>query len=145
MINVAGTPYYEPETSMVRQRDVQVAGVHLVKDEYSVIKDTKSIINQLVPPPVKNIVTNTLKTTLNLFTAGAYKEVSDYLSLYLLGSKQKIVDYHRPEIERIVTDLAESGDLEYEMDRDILEEALFADLGKEVEVQDGELVFIFHR
>ncbi|UAA37927.1 DUF1439 domain-containing protein [Paraneptunicella aestuarii] len=145
LINVAGTPSYDPETSMVRMQNIEVVGVHLVKDEYSLIKDTKSLINQLIPSPVTSLVANTLKTTLQLFSAGAYQEVSDYLSLYLLGSKQKIVDYHRPEVEKIITEMAESGDLEYEMDRDILEEHLFADLGKEVEVQNGELVFIFHR
>lgn len=144
LINLAGTPCYHEESCMVRMHSPEVLGVHLVKDEYALLKNTKSIIDQLTPSPLRSLVTNTVKTTLNLLSAGTYNEVSDYLSLYLGGSKQKIIDFHRPEVEKIVTELAESGDLEYEMDQEILEEKLFAELGKDVKVEDGLLYFVFH-
>lgn len=144
VINLAGTPFYHEEDSVVRMHNSQVLGVHLVKDEYAVLKDTRSILGQLTPNPIKGLFNTTLKTTLNILSAGTYQEVSDYLSIYLTGSKQKIVDFHRPEVEKIIKELADSGDLECKMDPEILEEKLFAQYGKEVKVEDGELLFIFH-
>ncbi len=144
LVNLSGIPCYHEESCMVRMHSPEVLGVHLVKDEYSLLTDTKTLITQLTPSPLKNLVSNTFKSTLNLLSAGAYSEVSNYLSLYLTGSKQKIIDFHRPEVETIVKELVESGDLEYEMDQDILEEQLFAELGRDVKVEDGLLYFVFH-
>lgn len=144
LINLAGTPFYDENNGVVRMHDSEVLGVHLVKDEYGLLKDTRSIIGQLTPNPIKGLLNTTIKTTLNLLSAGTYQEVSDYLSIYLTGSKQKIVDFHRPEVENIIKELADSGDLECKMDPEILEEKLFAQYGKEVKVEDGVLLFVFH-
>ncbi|MCY7296838.1 hypothetical protein [Alteromonas sp. a30] len=144
VISASGEPYYLPDESVVRMQHAQVLGVHLVKDEYALLKDTRSIIEQLTPSPFRGLLSTTFKTTLNLLSAGTYQEMSDYLSIYLTGSKQRIVDFHKPEIEKIITEMAESGDLECAMDPEILEEKLFAQYGKEVKVENGELHFIFH-
>lgn len=144
LVELKGLPFYEKSRYLVRLQRVSIHDMKLVKDEYGLIKDTKYIISSLVPSPLKSVITATVSTTLNVLSNGIYPDMKSYLSLYLTGSKQKIIDYHRPELESIVINLAESGDLEYQLDREILEESLFAELGKDVQVKDGELQFIFH-
>lgn len=144
VITLAGVPLYDPDHSRIRMHLPAVADVQLVKDQYSLLHDTKNLIGQFAPLPITSLVTSTFRTTMNILSAGAYKDAAAYLSIYLGGSMQKIVDFHRPEIEQIVKDLADSSDLEYEMDPDILEEEIFAELGKDVRVENGALQFIFH-
>lgn len=144
VITLAGAPLYDSAHSRIRMQFPEVNNIQLVNDQYSLLHDTKHIIEQFSPLPITSLVTTTLHTTLNILSAGAYKDVAAYLGIYLGGSMQKIFDFHRPEIEQIVKDLADSGDLEYEMDPDILEEEIFAELGKDVRVENGELQFIFH-
>jgi len=144
VINLAGVPLYDPTHSRIRMQLPVVENIRLVKDQYSLLHDTKHLIEQFSPLPFTSLVTSTFNTTMNILSAGAYKDVAAYLGIYLGGSMQKIFDFHRPEIEQIVKELADSGDLEYEMDPDFLEEEIFAELGKDVRVENGELQFIFH-
>lgn len=144
VITLAGMPLYDPDHSRIRMHLPEVADVQLVKDQYSLLHDTKNLIEQFAPLPITSLVTSTFRTTMNILSAGACQDVANYLNIYLSGSMQKIFDFHRPEVEQIVKDLADSGDLEYEMDPDILEEEIFAELGKDVRVENGALQFVFH-
>ena len=137
-------PFYCHETSAVRLREVQLGELVLIDDDYSLLQNTSDLITGLIPQPFKSLVKTTLGTTLGIVDTATQGDLTNYLSLYLSGSKQKIIDYHRPDIEQELLLMAESGELAYHMDDDVFEEKLFADLGKEVLVENGQLVFRFH-
>lgn len=145
-IKITGEAYpdYCVEQNIVRLKRAKILDVGLIQDEYAVLKDTQFIMQQIVPNPLKTVIGVTMKTTLNILSNGTYKDVKNYLSIYLDGSKQKVLDYHRPQIEDIVKDLVENGDLEYALDATDMEESLFIELGRDVKVKDGELRFYFH-
>lgn len=137
-------PHFDVHEKVIQLAQINIASMTLVQDEYSLLKDTKYLMQQIVPGPVKSVLGVTMKTTLNIISNGTYDDARTYLSLYLDGSKQKVLDYHRPELEKIVLRLNNNGDLQYRLNEDVLEERLFADHGREVKVQNGSLQFVFH-
>lgn len=143
LIDVAGTPHYEKSNKMLTARDLEMVNIHLVADEYSLLEDTRSILTQLMPSTFQNLLNTTINTTLNIVSGGTYKDIVNYLSLYMHGNKQKVLDFHRPQVAKLITDFARSGDLQYQMDPEFIEEKLFAEFGQRVEVADGALQFIF--
>ena len=134
-------PEYNQHSKSVRLRDIQVTDVYMLNDEYSIIKDTNSLIDLFVPSPVKSMVSGTMKTAFSLMTGTTTKEANSYLQVYLSGSKQKVLDYHKPQIENIIIDLAAGDDMQYCLDADDFEEGLFMQYGKEVVVEAGAVRF----
>jgi hypothetical protein len=84
-----------------------------------------------------------MKTALNIMTGSIASEVNNYLKMYLSGSKQKVLDYHKPQIENIIVKLAASEDMQYSLSENNFEEGLFIQYGKEVVVEQGHLRFKF--
>ena len=140
---VQAKPHFEHSTKNVLLTDVRITDIYMVNDEYSILKDTSSLIKQFVPSPVLSIVTGTMKTALNIMTGNIASEVNSYLQMYLSGSKQKVLDYHKPQIENIMVKLAASEDMQYSLSTDDFEEGLFIQYGKEVVVEQGNLRFKF--
>jgi hypothetical protein len=140
---VQAKPKYDGTTKNVFLTEIQVTDIHLLNDEYSILKDTSSLINLFVPSPVLSIVTGTMKTALNIMTGTIASEANNYLQMYLSGSKQKVLDYHKPQIENIIVELAASEDMQYSLDINDFEEGLFVEYGKEVLVEEGHLRFKF--
>ena len=66
---------------------------------------------------------------------------SEYLKLYLSGSKQAILDYHKPQIDNAITRQLTQDDLSHRMRDTQWREVLFARLGKNVRVEDNVLRF----
>ena len=143
LIDVAGAPHYKIADKTITAKDLEIVNMQLVADEYSLLEDTQSILTQLVPRTFKRLFSNTVSTTLNAVSGGTYTEVVNYLSLYIHGNKQKILDFHRSQVANTITDLANSGDLQYQLKDDTMEERLFAEFGREVQIADGSLYFIF--
>jgi len=142
-IVVQAKPYYEHTNNKVLLTDLCIADIYLINDEYSVLKDTTSLLNQIVPSPVLSMVTGTMKTAFNLMTGSTATEASRYLQMYIGGSKQKVLDFHKPQLERHIIDLAASDDMQYSLDKTDFEESLFMSFGKEVVVEDGCIRFKF--
>ena len=69
--------------------------------------------------------------------------VKEYLALFTEANKQKVLDFHRPQIERQITQSIEQGDIEYQLQAADFEEQIFADLGKHIDVEKHQLVFRF--
>ncbi len=143
VINLLATPGYNKETNTVYIDDVNVKTIELIKDEYSLINDGQSLLKTLVPSPVSMMMSGTLKT-MNLFSGNNLSDFTQYLKLYISGNKQRVLDYHTPEIEKRVRDYAVSEELTYTMDADEWDQALFIELGERVAIIGGELRFIFH-
>jgi hypothetical protein len=143
VIHIEAAPHYVADSKLVALKDAIISDIKLLQDEYSFLKDTRDIINLFIPSPFMSMFTGTMKTALTLMTGTSPADANAYLQLYLSGSKQRILDYHKPQLEKIVTDLAASDEMHYQLDESNWEELLFAKLGKEVVVEEGKLRFKF--
>jgi hypothetical protein len=140
---VQASPEYDGTTKNILLSDIRITDIHMLNDEYSILKDTSSLISQFVPSPVLSMVTGTMKTAFSIMTGTTASEANRYLQVYLSGSKQKVLDYHKPQIENIIVELAASEDMQYSLDINDFEESLFMQYGKEVKVEQGNLRFKF--
>ena len=143
IVLIEGVPHYDQENKAVRVKRVQITNIYLVNDEYSLINDTQEIIATLVPKPMQNLLAGTVKSAVGILTAGASNAALNYLKLYLSGSKQKILDYHKPQLTKLVQEMTEDEDFCYELNQEDWEELLFARYGKTVVVEHGVLRFKF--
>ncbi len=143
IVKLEAHPIYEPATNTVSVDKVLVADMQLVNDEYAIIEDSRDLLSLLFPRPLQNLLSGTVKSAFGLMTGGVSDVASNYLKLYLSGSKQRVFDYHRPQIETLVNDFAKTDALRYELDPANFEEQLFCLYGKEVAVEDGLLRFKF--
>ena len=140
---VKAMPKYDHITKNILLTDISITDINMLNDEYSILKDTSSLINLFVPSPVLSMVTGTMKTAFSIMTGTTASEASRYLELYLSGSKQKVLDYHKPQIENIIAALAASEDMQYCLHKNDFEENLFIQYGKEVTVEQGNVRFKF--
>ena len=143
MLVVKATPKYDPTTKNILLNDIRITNIHMLNDEYSILKDTSSLINLFVPSPVLSMMTGTMKTAFSIMTGTTTSEANSYLQVYLSGSKQKVLDYHKPQIESLIVELAAGEDMQYSLDISDFEEGLFIQYGKEVLVEQGHLRFKF--
>lgn len=143
VILIEAEPGYDEQTKSVLAADLRVKDIYFINDEYALLKDTQSLLDNLVPRPVRSLVSDTMKSALGMLTAGGSDTAMNYLRLYLSGSKQRILDYHRPQVEAKLMELAEDGDLTYALDDDDWQEYLFRRYGKTVVVENGCLRFKF--
>jgi hypothetical protein len=151
LVLLSATPAYLVEQKTVVLGDVSIDNILLVNDDYALITDTSSLLNSLGPLPVgailgrglKGPIGSTVKGVLNLFTAGMSEHALNYLRLYLDGSKQRVLDYHRAELEQKVKALVIEENIHYTLDASDWQEWLFCELGREVVVEQQELRFKF--
>jgi len=97
-----------------------------------------------MPKPFKYLLVSTVNTTLSLLKGFVPTELLNYLTLYSSGSKQKVLDFHQADIERLILEEVEQEDWCYPLDETDFEEQLFAEFGQTVVVEKGHLVFKFH-
>lgn len=143
IVQLEAYPIYDVNNKTVKLEKLLVSDVQLVNDEYSIIKDSRELLGLFFPKPLQSLFTDTVKSTLGIMTGGGSDAAADYMKLYLSGSKQRILDYHKPQIEALVSNLAQREDLQYPLDSSVFEEHLFSLYGKEVLVEDGQLRFKF--
>jgi len=142
-VKLAAYPTYEVATATVKLEKILVTNVQLVNDEYSIIEDSLELLDIFFPKNLQNLFTGTVKSAFGLMTAGGSDAAANYMKLYLSGSKQRILDYHRPQIEALVSDFARKEYLQYQLNTSVFEEHLFSLYGKKVIVEDGKLRFKF--
>jgi hypothetical protein len=143
ILNVKAAPQYASTTKNIFLNDIRITDIRMLNDEYSILKDTSSLINLFVPSPVLSMMTGTMKTAFSIMTGTTASEANNYLQVYLSGSKQKVLDYHKPQIESIIVALAAGGGMQYSLDVNDFEEGLFIQYGKKVVVEQGHLRFKF--
>ena len=143
VIMLEAKPLYDVEAKHVRLEEVQITNIKLLHDEYSLLKDGRHLLNNFVPSPVLSMFTDTVRTALNLVTGSSVSDANAYLQLYLGGSKQRVLNYHKPQLEQIVIEMAAGDDVSYQLDDSNWEEQLFSQFGKEVVVEEGKLRFKF--
>ena len=142
-MQISALPRYLEQTQTLTLVDIKVDDLHLVNDEYSLLKDTQFLIDKLLPVPVTGLLGAPIKQALNVLSAGTSDQALNYLKLYVGGSKQRILEYHQPQIEKALLEAVAKFDLDYQMQATQWREHLFAKLGKTVAVEESELRFLF--
>lgn len=137
-------PYYASEDKAIRLKEMQLSELRLVNDDYAFIGSTTEIATLFMPKPFKYLLASTVQIGLSLLKGVIPNDVMSYLNLYANGSKQNVLDYHKPEIERLILAEVEQEGWCYQLDETDFEEQLFAEFGQHIEVEQGHLVFKFH-
>jgi len=145
-----GSPHFNKVDKTIGLKNVKVSQINLISDQYSFLKDTSLLISQLVPGPIKSILSATVASTMAVLdsTIPGSKSVNDvtrYLNLYSKGSKQLVIDYHRDEIEGKIIQLMEGDSMKYLLDENVFEEKLFAEFGTDIVIEKGQALFVFNR
>lgn len=142
-ISIEANPFYDIATKEIRLTEVGINEISLLQDEYSVLSDTRELIKLFGSNPLLSMFSNTVKTAYSLVAGSTPHDANTYFQLYLSGSKQRILDYHKPQLQAILTELLARNNVCYCLDEGHFEEQLFAKLGKGVIVEEGKLRFYF--
>lgn len=143
---ISALPNYYPASRSLHLTDTRVDFIHLLNDQYSLVKDTQFIIDKLLPLPLSglgSLLGQPLRSALSLVSAGSTDQALDYLKLYLHGNTQRILDYHKPRLAKELLARLDERALEYTMDDNHWREFLFARYGKRVAVEENQLRFFF--
>lgn len=144
VVIVSASPRYDPATATLHLEDLEVDDIRLINDDYALLQDTRYLIGKRLPGSgIANLVAGSVKNVLSLVSVGMSDQALAYLQLYLDGSKQSILDYHRPQIRHELLKAAATLPLHHEMRGHIWREALFARHGKAVVVNERRLEFRF--
>ena len=143
---ISALPNYDPASRSLHLTDTRVDFIHLLNDQYSLVKDTRFIIDKLLPLPLSglgSLLSQPLRSALSLVSAGSTDQALEYLKLYLHGNTQRILDYHKPRLVKELLAKIDERALEYTMDDNHWREFLFARYGKRVAVEEKQLRFYF--
>lgn len=141
ILTLSVKPQYDQVTKEVYLTHPSIVTIRLLQDEYSIIKDYQSLLSLFIPGNVFSLVTGSIKSALSLMKNNLPSDISDYLKLYVDGSKQRVLDFHKPQLKNILTELTQGDLLRYKMNETRWEEYVFSQVGKEVVVEEGKLRF----
>jgi len=137
-------PDYCKINKTISPTEIKVVSMQLISDEYSMIQNPRKLIAKFLPEPLRTMFVTTLLTTNALLDSIGKNEMLKYLTLYLSGSKQRILDYHHADIENKIIKYTQSEAFCYQLDEADFDEKLFAEMGEQVMVNDEQLLFYFH-
>jgi hypothetical protein len=140
---VKAFPYYHQQGQTIRLKKASFTELTLVNDEYLLVSNTTNLIKSLTPNLLQGLVSATLGSAVDMMSVLSTPQVKGYLAMFTDGNKQKVLDFHRPQVQRSLKMLIDNGDLEYPLAQSDFEEKLFADMGREIEVDNHQLVFKF--
>lgn len=142
-ILISAQPDYVPGSDKIYAKQVQVADIYMLNDEYALLLDSATLLDRFMPMPVTPILRGPVKNMLRMVTAGLADDAMAYLQIYLSGNKQRVLDYHKPQLESFIAQLARDNKLEYQLDKSDWQELLFYHFGKAVAIEQQELRFKF--
>ncbi|MDO6694695.1 DUF1439 domain-containing protein [Aliiglaciecola sp. 3_MG-2023] len=137
------TPKYNAVSKTVEIDSLNLATIRLINDEYALLNDSKQLLSLVFPKSVQSLISGTFKSALGLMTAGSSDVAADYLKLYLSGSKQRVLDYHKPQISSLLDKTKHNPEFVYKLDPDDWQEALFMQHGRSVCVEQRCIRFKF--
>lgn len=143
IITLSASPHYNKTESTLYFIDKQVDNIAMVNDDYALLKDTQFLLSRFVPGNLDALFGRSLKSILSLVTVGTSDQAVEYLKLYLSGSKQAVLDFHKPQIEKAILDKMATLPLHHIMREDQWREVLFSRYGKSVNVEQQALRFYF--
>jgi hypothetical protein len=140
---VKALPYYHKAQKTIRFKETKITELTLVNDEYLLIKNANDTIKSLTPNILKGIVNVTIGSAIGVMSEVATPAVKEYLTVFTEANKQKVLDLHRFQIEKMLHNLISNGDIEYQLEACDFEEKIFADLGQQIDVDEHNVVFKF--
>jgi len=143
MLMIEAKPDYSKQNKTINIKDIKINHLELISDQYSVIKDTRHLMGGIIPDTLQPLVDLTLFSAKTLLKNKTVSSFTQYLSLYTSGSKQKVLDYHRADIENKIIELSQDDEMAYQLNQSVFEEKLFADFGNKIVIEDGQLFFVF--
>ncbi|MDO6568705.1 DUF1439 domain-containing protein [Alteromonas sp. 1_MG-2023] len=143
VITLSAEPHYNDIESTLYFINKQVDNIAMVNDDYALIKDTQFLLSRFVPGNLNGLFSRSLKSALSIVTVGTSDQAAEYLALYLSGSKQAVLDFHKPQIERAILNKVATLPLHHKMREDQWREVLFSRYGKSVNVEPDALRFYF--
>lgn len=144
-IDVSAKPFYRSNNYTLYFHDCRLDDLRLVDDSYFFVETSSSILDGLLPAPFKDVLGLAIGTAVGALNMLGSNEIPQYLAMFTRSGKQKVLDYHRDEIEQHILSLISEDTLQYTLDPDDYEEALFIELGQDVVVRDKCLAFRFHK
>ena len=141
-VDINAVPFYQQSSMSIRIEHATVKKVSLIQDEYLMINTPIDLINAFTPNLFKGLVDATIGTAMAMVSE-LTPPVKDYLTVYTQMNKQKVLDFHRPQIQQLLGDLIAREDLCYQLDMNDFEERLFAQLGQRMDIENHQLVFKF--
>ncbi len=136
--------WFNAEKKCLSFKDCEIRSLTLKNDSYFFLESSANIVKSLTPSLFRGVIGATLDTAVGMINKVSDTELKHYLAMVADSGKQSVLDYHRAEVEQEIEDLIQLGELDYPLDENDFEEALFAELGKDIEVRDNQLVFKFH-
>lgn len=136
-------PEYDVALKQVSIKQILLDEIRLVHDEYALLNDSRQLLDLILPRSMQSLIGGTFKSALGLMTAGSSDLASEYLKMYMSGSKQKVLDYHKPQIIKLLQELKQDPEMVYTMNDNDWQESLFRQYGKTVVVEQRALRFKF--
>ncbi|WP_156413640.1 hypothetical protein [Lacimicrobium alkaliphilum] len=147
LITLCASPTFDKPQGMLRAKNIRLLQTHLVKDNYAAVKDAREVFTKLLPGPLSSMVNLgidlSISSAMSMLENSLYGDLSQYLKLYINGSKQRILDYHKGQIEQQLLAYLEQHKPEYKLDNALLDERLFAEYGQQVRAEKQVLAFLF--
>ncbi|MBT8448427.1 MAG: hypothetical protein KJO69_01995 [Gammaproteobacteria bacterium] len=143
-LTLDGKIVYDLDSKVISPSNVRVVSTKLISDKRSMIKDTRTLIIDLLPEPIKTVFISSFVMSDSILKTIGVSELLKYLSLYLSGSKQRVLDYHHQEIENLILGYLNSDVFNHQLDSTDFQQQLFAEYGQEITIQDGQIFFVFH-
>lgn len=140
--NIKALPFYHQASKSIRISEGSVAKLSLIDDEYLMINTPKDLLKSLTPNIFKSLLGATIDTAMAVMSE-LTPPVKEYLDVFTQLNKQKVLDFHRPQIQSLITELIEQGDICYQLAPDDFEERLFALFGQQLDIENNHLVFKF--
>ncbi len=142
-LELQADPDYSEEHKSVGVRNAELKKIDFVTGKDSFIKDVSNLANGILPSPLRGLFNVAMASTSVILGDEVVNGMTKYLSLYNSGNQQRIVDYHKKDIENKIIGLTQDTSFRYQLNAANFEEKLFSDYGKKIIVQDGKLLFEF--
>lgn len=143
MIVISSEPNYDKSSHTLHLDNISIDTLRLINDDYGLIKDATFLLSKLVPGGLSNLVGQSVLSALSLFSGGMSNQAQQYITLFLEGSMQRVLDYFRSDIEAMLLTIAGQYDIHHQMRASHWREYLFSLLGERVAIADSRLRFYF--
>ena len=143
IVVLSAKPAYDVLNKAVYLSHVSLEHINLVNDEYALIGDTRVLMASLIPGGVDQLLGRSLQSALSLMTIGTSDRAIAYAKVFMAGSKQTILDYHKPQITEAVYKELRKHTLSHTLRDNVWREVVFARYGKSVGVENNHLRFYF--
>ena len=120
---------------------IRLDSLQWINDDYTLISDTRQLLNSITPASLFGGIANPLKNIINTVTGGFSDSALNYLRSFTNANKQHLLDEHKATIEKAILAEINKQPLYYQMQDNIWREYLFRQRGTHVSIADQRLRF----